>query len=756
MQVKKNGLVRVLALAMAVCCLLPAMPASAERQTLTISDNFDNASIIGGYDMEVWSAISSSDQVFVAQQLTDPDKVLQFRGQGANGENTVLISKEWYWEVHCLSFDMKVPTTGSWFGLDFPDILEPIEYLGDNKDLGKPMCYGSYKASASDDFGFADTDWTYWGFGSKSVAGQWVSVKIVPKNEKTATLYMAPKGQAFNTGKGKEITLSEGRSFHNCNIVFTDYAFSGYMLDNIVIETDTGTYTEDFDDESDDLFDLITFVSNAQNFSTQVVEDGAVRSMCISNAVQSDRLITNDEIEQEDENLKDDEQVLSASFQLDMSGAQPEQELAYVFGLETKQTDPFVNTWAFVMNRESGRLVHFEEDGTETVIARSNFRSRMEGSTISLSVKKDGSFTVAENGRQLLSGTGVTKYSGYTGFAAKTDITSAMYLDDVVITNGIYHVITTKSYSDDFSENRLSTDGNSDHYYKQVSGSVNVSGGELVYSGCLDGTIFGPAYEYETFELTFELTSILGTVDENDKQNATYLNNWLGIDFGRKSVNTSGYGSYGMFLIRVRPSSVEEEWETTSCTLYKKENVSPLKSAEMIQVEPIPASYFKDITYDEQAVQREDISPDAAVCFKLVATKDQMELYMKRADQEEYTLYNILKGAEPYGYLGITCTGWTYWTVDNFAIKNTAEIYNEAPEVIIEEPELVSYEERGLGIEDTGWDEEVAINASYVPGPAPVNWVLIGIVVAAVVLAAVIAVAVVLSKRKKKEAGEVK
>ena len=356
------------------------------------------------------------------------------------------------------------------------------------------MCYGSYKLSAGDDFGFADTDWTYWGFGSKSVADTWVSVQIVPKNEKTATLYMAPKGQDFNKSKGKEITLSDGRSFHNCNIVFTDYAFSGYMLDNIVIETDTGTYTEDFNDESDDLFELITLIQGTQNFSTQVVEDGAVRSLCISNAAQGDRLISNDEIEQLDEYLGDDEQVLDASFRIDMSKAEPEQELAYVFGLENQEDDPFAGSWGLVMNQNEGRLVRFEDDGTETVIDRGSFRSALSGSTVSISLKKDGSVAVSENGRQLLSGTGITDYSGYTGFAAKTAITEPVYLDDVAITNRIYHMITTKSYSDDFSTNRLGINGNSDHAYKEVSGSVNVSDGELVYSGCLDGTFFGPAY----------------------------------------------------------------------------------------------------------------------------------------------------------------------------------------------------------------------------------------------------------------------
>lgn len=755
MQGKMKALARFLALTMACCCLLPALRASAERENLTISDSFDNASTVGSYDLETWSDYSSNG-AFTVEQITDPDQVLQFKGKNANGENTVLISKDWYWELHCLSFDMKMPAIGSWIGIDFPDILEPTDYLGNFKDLGDPMCYGSYRASAEDDFGFAGTTWTYWGFDSDTIANTWVSVKIVAHDEKTATLYMAPKGQAFNTAKGKQITLSEGRSFYNCNIVFTDYAFSGYMLDNIVIDTDTGVYTEDFNDGKLELFELITINKNTQEFSVQIVEDGAIRRMCVSDAVQGDRLIANDDVIQADEYLNGDEQVLSASFYLDMSGAEPDQELAYVFGLADQNADPFAETWGYVMNQKGGRLVRFENDGTERVIAQCNFQSVTKGSTVSLSLKKDGSFRVTENGRQLISGTGVTGYSGYTGFAAKTDITKPMYLDDVAISNGIYRVITTKSYSDDFSVNRLGTNGNSDYACHEEAGSVTVSGGELVYSGCLDGTFFGPAYEYETYELTFELTSILATDDENEVQNATYLDRWIGIDFGKKNIKTTTYGSYGMFLIRIRPNNADTQWETADSGIYKLESVSTLKGEEYIEVKPIPASYFTDITYDEKTRQREDISPDAAVCFKLVAAKNQMELYLKRADQEEYTLYSVLKNVKPQGYLGITCTGWTYWTIDNFAIKNTAEIYKEAPEVVIEEPELVSYEERGLGIADTGWDKEVALNANRTPAAAPINWVVPVVIAAAVLAAVVAAVAVIVVKRKKKEAGEAK
>ena len=753
MQVKLKVLAVVLALVTAVSCLLPAMPVSAAEQTVTVSDRFDDANTLGSYDFSFWSAYAV-DGVFAVEEREESNKALQFKGAGINGEGAVLISKDWYWELHSLSFDVRFPQKGEWFGVDFPDILDPKEYLGDFGQNGDPMCYGAHRAQYNDDFGFAKTDWTYWGFDSKSVADQWVSVKIVPKTAKTATLYMAPKGQSFRMSRGQEIVLSDDRSFHNCNIVFTDYAFSGYMLDNIVIEADTGTYTEDFSDDQNDLFEMITLTTGSATGSAPVVEEGAVRSMRISNAVQGDRMLANEKIAQQDEYMDSDATVLDISFLLDMSNAQPEQELVCVFGIEEQWDDPFVGTWGYVMNQKGGRLVYFEEDGSEKVLAAGDFRLGKDNRTISLSLKKNGALTVLENGKKILSCNGVTNYGGYMGFAAKTEITEPMYLDDVTISNGIYNVITTKSFSDDFSTNRLGNGGPSDFAHHAEGGTVSVSNDELVYTGCLDGTFFGPAYEYETFELSFELTSILATDDPNNASGGTYLNNWIGIDFGKKNPNIKDYGSYGMFFMRIRPETADAQWDTVDCSIHRNTKVSPLTGEKMVRTNVIPASYFKDITYDGVTRMREEISPDAAVCFKLVAEKDRIELYMKRADQEEYTLYNVLTGVNPSGYIAIACTGYTYWSIDNFEIKNTAKVFNEAPEVVIEVPELVSAEERGLVETDAKWEEEVALNASYVPSAPATNWLWIVIGALAFAAVAAVAVVIILRKHKKKGAGE--
>ena len=737
-----------IAAVMALTLLLPGPDASAGRKTKKVSDDFDNVSTLDSYDSEIWSEYGSNTSIKTVQ-LTEPGRVLQFKGKKTNGETTVLMSKEWYWEVHSLSFDVKIPENGSWMGLDFVDIDEPEDYVGNFKDKGEPMCYGSLKMSSGDDFGIPGTDWTYWGFSQKELSDTWVSVKIVSDGERTGKIYMAPQGRAFNESRGQEITLGEGQSFHNCNVVFLDYAFSGYMLDNVVINTDTGVYEEDFEDEKNDLLEGITIEEDTTKFSFQIVEDGAVRKLSIADAAAGDRLISNTAIKNEDEYLEDSEEVLNTSFTIDFSGANANEEIAYVFGLQDINSDPFAGAWAYVMNRNGARLAKYAEDGTENVAASHYFGRTLSGDTVTLSLTKDGHFKVLVNGGQVLACDGVSGYGGYTGFAAKTAVSNAVYVDDVKISNHIYDVITTKSFSDDFSKNRLGTPGNSDYAYHAESGSITVYNGELSFDGCLDNTYFGPAYEYETFEMSFKLTSILGTDNDSEKQNATAPDRWIGIDFGKQSATAKQYGTYGMFLIRITHPEGETNWETAESALWRLEGSSQMKGETLTKVRPIPASYFKDITYDGKTTQRDSISPDAAVCFKIVALENRMELYMKRADEENYTLYMTVDGVNPAGWTAITCTGWTFWTIDDFEIKNTATVYHEAPEVVIEDVKKVSYEERGIGVKDTWWEEEQCLNQKKGKGISPVVWIssIVGI-------AAVGTAAGVLYRTRKKKAAE--
>lgn len=733
-------LAAVLTFVLFVGCLTPLLDVSAREETNIIEDTFNKKETLGAFDTDVWTGYTGGETVKVTE-LAKPEKVIKCQGKNITAETNVFMTKEWYWEIRSISFDMWVPANADWAFIDFVDIDEPMDYPGDFGEHGEPMCYGARRVLPNDDFGLANTTWSDWGFGSDTIGDTWVSVKIVSQDATNGKIMLAPKGQAFDETKAQSFILAGNRSFYNSNFVFGDYKFSGYMLDNFVIETDTGTFKEDFEDDQNDLFEEIAISENTAS-CYPISEYGGSRKLTFENAAEGDRLISNAQIQQNDEHLKASDEVLNVSFSADFSKLGADQEIAYVFGMAENDALPFGDNHAFIMSKNRVRLSYFDMEGNETILEA---RSKNVSGKVNLTLTKGGTFTATVGGSQVFQYKGVENYAGYTGFAAKTAVTGKGYIDDVVIQNKIFDIITTKSWADDFSENRIGTGTNTDYAWNAEAGSIKVSGEEVVFEGCSDYTYFGPAYVYETYELSFQLTSILATKDENEKVDATYLGKWLGIDFGKTDSIVKTYGTYGMLGVNVTAPVDGSAFTEAGSFLYKVEGTSDLTGEVHTRVKPIPGSYFEAITYDRENKTREEISADDAVCFKFVALEDKVELYMKRAKDAEYTLYVTVENVDPKGYVALACTGYTYWTIDNFEIKNTAEIYNEAPEIVIEEKVLPTLAERGVGVEDTFWAREQKLNAER-KGGVPV--VLIAGIAAVVVIVGGVAGVVIYRKKK--------
>lgn len=744
---KAKVLVSVLVLSMIIGCLSPIKEASARQETITIADSFDNQEYVGDIDLDVWTPYGDTTSVKV-KEISKPEYVLQCTGKNITGETCVLMSKEWYWEIQSFSFDLWIPKGADWAALDFVDIDVPEDYTGDYGEHGEPMIYSSMMLGPDNDFNLTRTEWKDWGFADNKVEDEWVSVKFVVDDAMNAKIMLAPKGKKFDESKAQRVTLSGARSFYNSNIVFADYKFCGYMLDNIVINTDTGKFKEDFEDGKNNLFEEISIYERDET-CFPVIEYGGSRKLMFKKASAEDRLIANTKVKQEDEYLKDKDSVLDVSFTVDFSQNNSNQEIAFVFGLAENDSLPFSDTWAYVMSKNGGRLSYFDIDGKETVHVSKNFGTTLRGNQVHLVLQKNGMLTAYLDGRAVGSYKGIEAYAGSVGFAAKTAIKDPIYIDDFKVENNLYKIITTKSFSDDFSENKLGTTGNSDYAWNAEAGSISVTDNEMVWEGVSDYTYVGPAYEYETYELSFRLNAIKGTTDEASKWDATYLGRWIGIDFGKSSSTIKTYGTYGMLAVQVVTPDPNIDWQEAGIFTYKSEEVSMMSEEVLTQVKPIPAEYFEDITYDGVNTMREQISSKKAVCFKFVALEDHVELYMKRASDKEYTLYATVENVDPKGYVAICCTGYSYWSLDNFKIKNTAEIYNEAPPIVIEEVVLPSLEERGVGVEDTYWAREQEINAQKSGGFPTVAVAVIG---GAVVVAG--ATAIVLLARKKKRGGE--
>lgn len=745
---KAKVLVSVLALAMIVGCLSPIKEASARQETITIADSFDNAMYVGAVDMDVWNSYGDGTSIKV-KELAEPGHVQLCTGKNLTGETNVLMSKEWYWEIHTFSFDLWIPKGADWAVLDFVDIDVPEDYPGDYGEHGEPMIYGGIMLGPENDFNLALTEWKDWGFKDNKVEDEWVSVKFVVEDAMNAKVMLAPRGKKFDESKAQRVTLAGARSFYNSNIVFADYKFCGYKLDNFVLDTDTGKFKEDLEDGKNDLFEEITIYDSTET-CFPIVEEGGSRKMMFKKAAAEDRLIANTKLQQDDEHLKANDSVMDVSFTVDFSENNSNQELAFVFGLMENDSLPFSDTWAYVMSKSGGRLSYFDIDGKEKVHFSKNFGTTLRGNKVRLNLTKNGTLTAYLDGKAMGSYKGVKTYAGCVGFAAKTAIKAPIYIDDFEVQNNLYKVITTKSFSDDFSENRLGTTGtsNSDFAWNAEAGSIQVGNEELVWDAVSDYTYFGPAYEYETYELTFKLTAIKATQKEEEWMDATYLSRWLGIDFGKSASNVKTYGTYGMLATHITTSDPKIDWEEASTFVYKEDEVSPMEGEVHTVVKPIPAKYFEDITYDGTNKMRDQISPKKAVCFKFVALNDRVELYLKRASDKEYTLYVTVENIDPKGYVALCCTGYSYWSIDDFKIKNTAEIYHEAPPVEIEEIVLPSLEERGVGVEDTHWAREQEINANRKGGFPTVAVAIIG----GTVLAAGVVSIILLGRKKKKGA----
>lgn len=708
---KHLKMVRVLTFVMALVLLSSLTNVAALRQTTVIEDNFDAQEFVGALNTDEWNQIGN-DGAIVIEELVKPGKVLKFNGNGITAETAVLMT-DWYWEIHSLSFDIMVPKDADWFALDFVDIEVPTDYCGDYGAHGTPMCYDSFMLSPKSVLGLGTT-WQDWGFKDTIIGDEWVSIKFEVKDE-TAKIFIAPKGTPFDESKYLTTTLTGDRSFFNSAVVFGDYRFDGYKLDNIMIETDQGTFKEDFEDGKNDLLQTVTIHEEQNKFSFEVVDEGGSRKLAFKGADAEDRIISNTKIKAQSEYLGDSEIPLSVEYSVSFPKGS-NGEIAYLFGLEDTDSDPFSDTWAFITGPNSGRLSYFDMQGKEKVKGNCSYSS----SDVSVSIKlnKDGLLTVWINNQESVKYKGVEKYDGYTGFAVRKKISQTVYLDSVKINNLIYHVIQTKSFKDDFSENRLGTSDNSDYACNTEYGTLNVSGGELIFDACSDNSYFGPAYEYETYELSFKLTSILTTENKDDVYSATYAGRWIGLDFGKSSSIIKQYGSYGMLgLFVTHPEDTSfNQWDKTNVFIYKNEEMSRLKRNVVKTVADIPASLFKDISYDGKSKLRSDISPESAVCIKYVAELDRISLYLKRADEKDYKLYVTVENVEPAGYFALCCTGFSSWTIDDFEVNNTAEIFEEAPEVVLEETVYKTLAERGVGVENNGYAEEIKLNKNKSKG----------------------------------------
>lgn len=683
------------------CAALPAVTAFASAKTFRYSDDFNNMEQVGDYDRSLWNAYSANGEENTSvkvQALKAASTACKMVGIGsANGEEVVLSSKQKISDLKQLAFDLKMPAEGDWFAIGFWG-GEKEKYVADWSS-GGPQCYNSWMISVASPIAGTWNDW-----GIENAANLWISVKIVPKSAEAADVYIAKRGETFPS-EGKEKTLQSGFSFTDCYLMFANYnsgsGHADYLLDNISITDGETTYTEDFEECKDygesaganpamSYFETVRQSDSKQLILSYPYEAG-VNKLAFENAAKGDRLMGKTKIEKEDKYIGDMQEVFSASFELSFSESVAETEkVAYVFGVDSVAGNPFSDCWAYEMSRTGGKLVKYDENGAVTALENNeNAFSSAEagGTTITLSLSKNGTFTAKENDEIVLTYLGVDKYAGYSGFAAASDISSAVYLDDVTISNTTYTCYRTKSVQTNFSTTYFGEEGNEDFVSHAEVGSIKYENGEMVWDCLSDGSYFGSAYQYDSFVMDFKLTSVKTSMDEKEERTGTVPNRWIGIDFGRSTKTRVDYGSLATLTMSITPHTKDysdpkdgetwdmpETWETADIGWYKKPG-SAASGTAYRQEKAVPASYFQDISYDGINVLREEIKADDAVCVRIAYQNGKISLYMKKASEGAYTLYGTVENIDADGYVALVCTGYAFCSIDDFAVTNTSEIY---------------------------------------------------------------------------------
>lgn len=723
---KKIGVLAMLALAGVMSATIGfggvgEIDASASaKTTIVLQDSFNSVKYSGAYDSTVWKTYTTGDTV---AQGEESNAALKWESNNSGGETVLLTSALRYSSIESFQFDFNIPEhKTTWFGFmminddkvddGLKDGISNSKYVYKAPLLIRSAGLGANTVSATGSLTWNDI------LGVSTVGGEWITMKVVPNAEDgTAAIYVAEQGEdlpataqlsiAWNAAN-KEYSFSEGY------IAFgASDKGAGQLLDNVTITADGNTISEDFATvDGQSYTERGHFVKVGSGSAGVTLYDSS--ALAFTNAKAGDRIMSVEPIK-EDKSVVEEIVVLDASFNVKIPAEAPEStEIAFLFNLASQSKDPTTGSYAYVIGKDKGTLKKYDENGLVT-LEKSNYNrlsavTSEDGANIRLKVSKNGAFEVYENGTKKNGAFDpVTGYVGNFGFAALSDLSAVVTVDNVTVTNTSYYVPKTKSVTHNFSNDFFGNEDYEDFYVTSTpEDTLYVKGGKLVMEGCSDGTFFGSAHQYDEFIMDYKLSNIyVGTPDQSvtDK---TAVDRWLGLDISRASKSVSSYGSYAMLYFRIVP---KEGVTTAALTMYASANSPTAVDANEVtisQVTAIPNSYFTDISYDGTNVQKTDVKDGDALCVRWVSEDGILKLYMKKASEGEFTLYYTIRGLELNGYFALCNTGYMHVELDDFSMANTSPMYvcadNEAPETITKIEEELIYDK---GHVDVNWEEEL-------------------------------------------------
>lgn len=699
--------VKFVGLALALCSVFGAfgintLAASANERTKEIAvDNFNDVNVVGSYDSSIWTAYTQEENVVQVKELTAPTNMFRVGGTLANECEQALYSAKKFTNLKEITFDMYYGTN-KWCALQFP-----TEEPNTANDLNPYMSI----------------------FGPENFMNgySWVSVKIKAYTNDYAKMFVVPLGAEWPDEEQPTKELSD-MNFSECYFAMffnhSEAREGHFYLDNFKFLEEDGTVTEEnFETEADiTKTQMRSVVKDGKVADHKIEMVAGVNKLAFTEAKVNDGILLNQEISKNDQYVASTSLVVDTAFELTIND--DADKIAYTFGQSEQSGEVLKNVYAVELSTTTAEIVRYNENGEKSLLQTMTYPSiKNVATTVSISVAKNGVITV-KVGENSVAGENIAVWFGYTGFVALNDLVEEIYLDDVSVSSAYYKVPVSKSVTTNFSSdynisayNGEKTDG--DFIYRPESGSMEVKDGELVWTHISDGGYFSANYEYDSFILDFKLTSILYNEKDMSGAESTPCHKWLGLDIGQKS-NSGKLGQYGSnatIVIRItNESSAPDEktpdatWDYASIGMYK--SLDSESQAVGTENAKLPASFFKAITYDNAAKKRADIKAEDAVCFRFVAQNNSVEVYAKKASDSEYVKYYTLSNVDTAGYSSLCCTGYTFLSLDDFAMVNTAPIYalpdTKVPETDAAEKEEVVIYDRGNV--DVNWQDELDLN----------------------------------------------
>lgn len=685
---------------------------------VVVQDGFNEAVYKDSYNDDKWEVQGDH----IRQSSTSESYLYNNGGFNSFCDRLFFGTKEILHNIEYFQLDLRVTFDNGWIGIKFVKeqmTAESVSTFSYNapimlyRDKVQTLDLGNGYYSSSGNGAFSNL------MGVSHVENTWFSMRVVPVSSSSAKVYFALAGQAFDETKYWTVNAnaSAGMDFVNGQFgIQTENQNRKMSIDNVKFKAGDLIVDEEFNEydpeDENNVFANIhssTYDPNGQSGDYYLAGNSTLN---INNGAVADERILSKKVISPDTSIATEIEVINASFNAKFdSSASVSEKAGFIFGVDSL-TSPLTSCGGYLELTKSTGTIRVFKDNAEVASNTANISglTSADGVDIVVGVFKNGKVTVTANGTQVLSVTGMEKYSGKVGFISLSAISHTVSIDDAVIKNMSYFVPVTKSVTHNFSNNFFGNVGYEDFYLNCQNGSMKAEDGRLTLKGCSDEAFFGSAYQYDSFILDYKLCSIYIGTPGMDKKDHTEEGKWIGLDLSRKAKTVGQYGTYLMLNFPIVPASGVEEVYVNPFT----QSSSDLDTTEIVKnrtLKGIPASYLRNLQYDGVSKNVEDIPESDFLCIRWVSDGSSIELYLKLNGEAEFTKYATYKNLELNGYFTLCCTGFTFIQYDDFSMANTSPLYvcadNEVPETIIEETTVIHYDPGNV---DVNLDEELRIN----------------------------------------------